>query len=98
MAKKMRLAAACAAVLLVFARSFSLLFVITEADHHCSGEHCAICHQIQACQQLLDQLSTVHTAAAGIVMPCLFALQLIPKIQEIFSASSPVSQKVKLLN
>ena len=53
MAKRTRFAAACGAVLLVFALLFSVFFIVSEADHNCIGEDCPICHQIQTCQKLL---------------------------------------------
>lgn len=98
MAKRTRFAAACGAVLLVFALLFSVFFIVSEADHNCIGEDCPICHQIQTCQKLLEQLSAAHsTSGIGAVL-CFFLLLAALRTQNIFTASSPVLWKVKLLN
>lgn len=98
MSKKIRLAAICAAALLALALVFSTFFVIAEADHHCSGWHCAICHQIQACQKLLKQVSAGHKSVAQKSLLCLFMLLLPLGIRDILPVSSPVLWRVKLLN
>lgn len=98
MNKKMRLGAALGAVLLAIALIFSVFFVAAEADHHCSGDHCLICQQIQACQTLLEQLSTTNTASVEVAAICFFALLLLQQTQKNIVASSPVLLRVKLLN
>lgn len=98
MPKKTRFSAACAAALLAFALLFSVLFLAAESDHHCSGEHCTICRQIQSCQRLLEHLSTAHAPAAGAAALCFFAPLLLLPVQNRLAASSPVLWKVKLLN
>lgn len=98
MTKRTRFAAACVAALLVFALLFSVFFIVAEADHDCCGEHCTICHQLQTCQRLLEQLSTAHSVSAGGAVLCFYMLLLVLRTQKIFAASSPVLKKVKLLN
>ena len=53
------------AVPLVLALLFSLCFVAAETDHRCSGEHCAVCRQIHACQRLPEQLDAAPGGGAG---------------------------------
>lgn len=98
MKKRARLIAACGAALLVVALVFSVFFVAAEADHHCSGEHCSVCQQIQICQRLLEQLSTACTPSAGAAAFCFVVLLLLLYAQNIVAASSPVLLRVKLLN
>ena len=98
MARKTRFAAACGAALLAFALLFSVFFLVAEADHDCGGEHCAVCHQIQTCQELLEQLSAAPAAFAAAAALCFRMLFLVLRTQDVFAVSSPVSQKVKLLN
>lgn len=90
--------AALGGALLAFALLFSVFFVALESDHDCSGKDCAICHQIHACQTLLEQLSAAHPSSVRGVLPCLFVLLLLLRTQHIFAPSSPVLWKVKLLN
>lgn len=98
MSKRMRLSAACGAVLLIFALIFSVFFVAAESDHDCSGEHCAVCHQLQICQTLLEQLSASHTAYAVAAVLCFFALLFVLRTRKAIVVSSPVLLRVKLLN
>ena len=60
------------ALLAAFMLLFSVLFIALEADHDCCGEDCAICAQIQACEDLLRNLLTV--AALTVAARCYFAL------------------------
>lgn len=55
----------CIAVL--FAVAFSAIFIIAESGHDCTGEHCAICHQIELCKNLLRSL-TLAVNAIGLVV------------------------------
>lgn len=98
MRKRTRLTAVCGAALLIFALLLSVWFVAAETDHVCSGDHCVICHQLQICRGLLEQLSTAHAPSAGAAVLCFFAPLLVLWTREIFVVSSPVLLRVKLLN
>lgn len=98
MAKRTRFATVCAVALLAFAMLFSVCFIVVAADHDCTGTDCAVCHQIQTCQKMLEQLSASCTASAGTAALCFFTLLLVLRGQNILAAASPVSWKVKLLN
>ncbi len=52
-----------AAVLAVVMLS-SAIYLVVEANHDCSGEDCAICHQIGVCENLLKTLGLAGAAAA----------------------------------
>ena len=52
-----------AAVLAVVMLS-SAVYLAVEANHDCSGEDCAICHQISVCENLLKSLGLAGAAAA----------------------------------
>ena len=52
-----------AAVLAVVMLS-SAIYIAVEADHDCSGEDCAVCHQIGICENLLKSLGLAGAAAA----------------------------------
>ena len=64
--------ASALAVLLALVMLFSVVYIALEADHDCCGEDCAICAQIQACEDLLRNLLTVAVFAAA--ARCYFAL------------------------
>jgi len=60
------------ALLVAFIMLSSVLFIALEADHDCCGEGCAVCAQIQACEDLLRNLMMVPVLAAAVW--CLYAL------------------------
>ena len=97
MNRKKRFAAACAALLLVLALLCSKALVIAESDHRCSGDGCAVCHQIQVCLRLLDQGGTAGAPAA-----CAAAVYLVVRAlrcrPQLAAVCSPVELRVKLLN
>ena len=51
---------------------FSVLFIALEADHNCCGEGCAVCAQIQVCEDLFRNLITA--AALVVAAWCLYSL------------------------
>ena len=53
MKKHLRIAKILLAVLLLAAMLCPLIFITAEADHDCTGADCAICHQINLCENLL---------------------------------------------
>lgn len=64
MTKKRRIVAAAVCIVLLAAMLFSAAYIILEADHHCTGDGCPICHEIQICQQVL------HTMGTATAVPC----------------------------
>ncbi len=64
--------ASALALLVAFIMLFSVLFIALEADHDCCGEGCAVCAQIQVCENLLRNLITA--AALVVAAWCLYAL------------------------
>ena len=66
MAKHKRIAAAFLAAALLLVMLGSALFIIEESDHDCIGEGCAICFQLNVCQNVLKNLClAVFTAAVA---------------------------------
>ena len=70
--KKPKRLASVLALLVAFIMLFSVLFIALEADHDCCGEGCAVCAQIQVCEDLLRNLITA--AALVVAAWCLYAL------------------------
>ena len=98
MTNKKRLAAVILAAIVLFALMTSLIIIIHEADHECTGAHCPICTVIALCQNTLKTL-------CGALISAVFAFGCFSLGAEIilfFRAAShndtPVSLKVKLLN
>lgn len=59
-------------LLVAFLMLFSVLFIALEADHDCCGDGCAVCAQIQVCEDLLRSLTTVCVLATAAW--CLYTL------------------------
>lgn len=98
MAKHKRIAAAFLAAALLLVMLGSAFFVIEESDHDCIGEGCAICFQLNVCQNVLKNLCLavfVAAVAAGV----LYALPMgaDPHREPDFS-DTLVTMKVKLSN
>ena len=84
----------CIAVL--FAVAFSAIYIVAESGHDCTGEHCAICHQIELCKNLLRSL----TIAAGVAGACVVGKTLCgycrTRRNDITAAPTLVALRVKL--
>ena len=96
MTKKFRFLTGLLAAVLAVVMLSSAVYIALEADHDCSGEDCAICHQINVCENLLKNIgltgSTAATAAAILYILC----RIIPSCTEVARTFTLVSLKVKL--
>lgn len=63
MTKKSRLITGLLAAVLAAVMLSSAVYIAVEANHNCSGEDCAICHQLQACENLLKSMGLAGAAA-----------------------------------
>lgn len=70
--KKPKRLASVLVLLVAFLMLFSVLFIALEADHDCCGDGCAVCAQIQVCEDLLRSLTTASVLAAAAW--CLYTL------------------------
>ena len=86
-----------AAVLAVVMLS-SAIYLAVEADHDCSGEDCAICHQINVCENLLKSIELAGSAAATVAAILYILCRIIPSCTEVARTFTLVSLKVKLSN
>ena len=89
-----RLLAAVLAVVMLF----SAVYIAVEADHDCSGEDCAICHQIGVCENLLKSLGLAGAAAAISAAFTYTMFRAIVHCTETIDTLTLVSLKVKLSN
>lgn len=54
--QKSRAAALLLALCLIAVFSLSALFVVSHADHDCTGTDCAVCHEIHSCLSALRHI------------------------------------------
>ena len=86
-----------AAVLAVVMLS-SAIYLAVEADHDCSDDDCAICHQIGVCKNLLKSLGLAGAAAAiSAALPYTVCKAILP-CAEMSGTLTLVALKVKLSN
>ena len=64
MTKKFRFMTGLLAVVLAFVMLSSVAYIAAESDHECTGVDCAICHQINVCENLLKSIGLAGSAAA----------------------------------
>lgn len=94
MIKKRRLAVF--AVLLAVMMLFSALYIVLEADHDCHGEDCAICSQICACLNLLQNLSLALSLLAAAAILLISAEEIGKRLSCSYQRNSLITLKVKL--
>ncbi len=91
------IAAVLTAVALLVLLSSSI-FILSHADHDCTGEDCPICEQLCACAQNLKSL-TAAAAAVMVMIAFRFALQAVMgQAEYAYIPHTPVYLKVKLSN
>ena len=66
MTKKFRFMTGLLAVVLAFVMLSSVAYIAAESDHDCTGVDCAICHQINVCENLLKSIGLAGSAAAAV--------------------------------
>lgn len=74
-----RITAFLVSVIFIFVMTASLLFIVENYEHDCTGEDCYICHEIMACE------FTLQTAAA--VVAAFAAAKLLAPFVDIFEGS-----------
>lgn len=88
---------ACATFLLV--TLCSILFLVKEANHDCTGEDCPICAQISEAENTLKNLGNGNPAVSGVAVTA--AVYFLLAFVGIFCAipyATLVAQKVRMNN
>ena len=98
MTKKSRLITGLLAAVLAAVMLSSAVYIAVEANHNCSGEDCAICHQINVCENLLKSIGLAGSAAATVAAILYILCRIIPSCIEVARTFTLVSLKVKLSN
>ena len=98
MTKKFRFLTGLLAALLAVVMLSSAVYIAAEADHDCSGEGCAICHQISTCENLLRSLGLAGAAAAITAAFTYTLCKAVLPCTETSGTLTLVSLKVKLSN
>lgn len=78
MTKKFRFMTGLLAVVLAFVMLSSVAYIAAESDHDCTGVDCAICHQINVCENLLKSIGLAGSAAATVAAILYILCRIIP--------------------
>ena len=98
MTKKSRLITGLLAAVLAAVMLSSAVYIAVEANHNCSGEDCAICHQLQVCENLLKSIGLAGAAAAISAAFAYTVCRAILPCAEMNGTLTLVALKVKLSN
>ena len=98
MTKKFRFMTGLLAVVLAFVMLSSVAYIAAESDHECTGVDCAICHQINVCENLLKSIGLAGSAVATVTAILYILCRIIPSCIEVARTFTLVSLKVKLSN
>ena len=98
MTKKFRFMVRLLAVVLAVAMLSSAVYIAVKADHDCSGDDCAICHQIGVCENLLKSLGLAGAAATISAAFTYTVCRAILPRAEMNGTLTLVALKVKLSN
>ena len=96
MTKKSRLITGLLAAVLAAVMLSSAVYIAVEANHTCSGEDCAICHQLQVCENLLKSIGLAGAAAVFAAAVGYALCRVISSRAEVVRTFTLVSLKVKL--
>lgn len=98
MQARKRIEAAVLCFVFILVTLFSVLFIITEAEHDCTGENCAICSFIQHAQQTLKQTGTGNSGSAILCAVIFFIFLVLSGAFFFAPCTSLIKQKVRLDN
>lgn len=96
MTRQKQIATMLLAVMLAFAVLFSVAYVAEETTHDCSGAGCAVCQQLNLCENLLKTVGGA-ALAAGVIKAAFSHLcgETLP-CAECAKTNTLISLKVKL--
>lgn len=96
MTRKKHVIAIVIAIVFVTVIIFSSAYIVAEADHNCSGEHCPICYQIEICQNTIKAL-TLYLIVTAISVAIAYFTKWSEVIKNYkYSPTTLIKQKVKL--
>lgn len=61
-----KLSALCVSTALVLTLSLSYFFIAEELNHHCPGNHCTACKQLDTCLQTISAYFTITDTGGNI--------------------------------
>lgn len=85
-------------ILMLFFILFSSVYMIAEADHECTGDHCPVCVCIEQCENMLYQIGTGVITVIEVIIPVLYTAFYAVLISHVFTGETLISEKVRMNN
>ncbi len=86
------------AIMVLFVVLFSAFFIVSHADHDCSGEDCPVCACIQQCENILHGADGNLVFANAGFLPVVLVIGSILISYCVVISGTPVSAKVRMNN
>ncbi len=83
-------------IAMVLSLVLSAVFIITSADHECTGDDCKICYHIHICEQSLKKLTLGMSIWAIMLVAGISSVPIPVFSQDNQSGETLISMKVKL--
>ena len=96
MTKQRHIVAVLLAAVAVLVLLSSSVFILSHADHDCSGVDCPVCEQLYTCAQNLKNLTAAFIAAVIAITFAVFLRMSSWYTQVNYVLNTPVHLKVKL--
>ena len=96
MTKRNRFLTTLLTIAVAFVMLTSVAYIAKESHHDCVGDNCAICHQLQVCENLLKSIGLAGAAAVFAAAVRYAPCRVIPSCAEVVRTFTLVSLKVKL--
>ena len=96
MTKKFRFMTGLLAAALAFVVLSSAAYIAVESHHDCSGVDCAICHQLQVCENLLRSIGLTGAAVVAAAAVGYALCRVVRLCGETSRTFTLVALKVKL--
>ena len=91
-----RVFACIMASMVFFMVLFSTFFIVSHADHDCTGEECPVCACIQQCENILHSTGDGEAFATTEILPVILFSGFIFVSYCIVISDTPVSTKVRI--
>lgn len=98
MKKVSKLIAIVALISFIAGMLFSYDYIIENAHHHCSGEDCPICMEIEAAVQLVSSIRFIPILSFVMAVLCVFTRVIASVENHIGVKQTLITLKVELLN
>ncbi|NLL80395.1 MAG: hypothetical protein GX234_11560 [Clostridiales bacterium] len=93
-----KLFAVMLAAILWMTLTLSFIFIIQNAHHHCSGDECPICVEIEAAINTISGFKAVPVSALAIAVLCVFTQLCAETGESVCVKNTLITLKVELLN